>query len=398
MRLVGLAVLLTACSGSGSDVPNPGTDTGEPPLFFTFKSQVPVTGLGAEISEAAVRAHQASNLLLSSQRLLAADEKVQDELRSFGGDGDVPRSAFQCWTRPQFPRWTFTLAFGDACGEFDIEGAAGIERHPTQQLLYNFQNFNIQGREMSGTLALNTRDRATNVPFAFVLYDTELDDPGLDARTEIGVTLGPGIRSGITFDGGAAVSFTNQAWSVWGTSQISGSDDEITVVHGARTVDGVAPDSPTGADVLRSSLDWLECRCPTSGLTSQEMPLVITEVTVDIDDLEEEPDEVDDPPLTIPVEAQVDGRGILNHIGCGEYEVEYEADALQITLDKQLVFAELQFVCDTRTINDPERCTAFQQALLRNSEDLVVDVSVEDLLATAQESVLLQFDTNWCNY
>ncbi len=400
MRLVGLAVLLTACSGDASDDgPGPGgVDTAPPPLSFDFVSQVPVTSLTSEISEAAVKAHQATNLLLSAQRLIVADEKVQDELRSFGGAGEVPRGAFQCWTRPQFPQWTFTLTFGDACGQFDIEGAAGIRRHPQQQLLFNFQNFAIQGREMSGTLGLDTLGRAEDVPFSFVVYDTEPNDPGLDARTEVGVTLGPGIRSGITFDGGAAVSFSNQTWSVWGTSKISGDDEQITVVHGARSAAEVAPDDPPGSDVIRSSLDWLECRCPTSGVTSQEMPLVITEATIDIDDLEVEPDNIDDPTLTVPVDARVDGRGILTHVGCGEYEVEYEGEPLQITLDKQLVFAELQFACDTRTIDDPARCTAFQQALLRNSEDLVVDVTARDLLRTARNNVVLQLDTNWCSY
>lgn len=398
MRLVGLAVLLTACSGDPNPDKGATADTAPPPLSFTFKTQVPASELSAEIADSAVKAHQASNLLLSAQRLLAADEKVQDELRSYGGDGDVPRGAFQCWTRPQFPRWTFTLAYGDSCAQFDLEGAAGIERHPTQQLLYNFQNFSVKGREMSGTLALNTLGRAKNVPYSFVLYDTELDNPGIETRTEIGVTLGPGNRAGITFDGGAAVNFTNQTWSVWGTSRISGSEDPITVVHGARTAEEVAPDSPTGANVVRSSLDWLECRCPTQGLASQEMALEITSVMIDIDDLQEERDGVNDPVLEIDVEQRIEGRAIFNYTGCGEFELEYETEPLQITLDKQLVFAELQFVCDTRTINDPERCAALQQALLRNSEDLVVDITTEDLVATAQDAALVQLDTSWCSY
>jgi len=410
MRIVGLVALLGACNGDGgSDKPSL-TDTGAPPLSFTFDTVVPVVELDAEISEAAVRAHQASNLLLGAQRLLAADEKVQDELRSYGDSGEAERGAFQCWTRPQFPRWTFTVAYEEACGEFDLEGAAGIERHPTQQLLFNFQNFSINDREMSGTLALNTLGRAKNVPFSFIQYDTQLDNPGLDAREGIGVTVAPGVRPGITFDGGSAVSFANQTWSVWGTSRVAGLDEPITVVHGARTPEEVAPDLPTGVDVLRSSLDWLECRCPTSGLASQEMPLELTEVTIDIDDLEDEPDNIDDPTLTVPVdltvdgetgEAQpfrIDGRGILSYEGCGEYGVEYEAEPLQITLDKQLVFAELQFVCDTRTIDDPERCAALQQALLRTADDIKVDVTAEDLLGAATRAVELQFDTTWCLY
>ena len=394
MRLVGLAVLLLpACSGSDSDG---GVDTGDDALNFTFKTQVGVDDLSAEFSEAAVEAHQSTNVMLGALRLLAADEKVQDQLNSYGDDGSF-RGAFQCWDRPQFPQWTFTLNFGYGCEMFDLEGAASIERHSTQQLLYTFQDFVIAGREIGGTIGINTIG-AFDAPLFFVGYDTEANEPAPDNPVPVGVRLNSAaLPVGLSLDLGMAIDFANSQWSVWGTSTLSG-DEPITVVHGAASVDEVAPDAPTGANVLGSSLDWLECRCPTSGISSQEMPIVITEVLVDIDDLEEEPDEVDDPVLTIPVDARVEGRGILNYTGCGEYELDYVADPIQITVDKQLVFAQIQFACDTRTINDPARCTAFQQALLRNSEDLTVDVTLEDITRTANASLGAQLDTNWCRY
>lgn len=391
MRLVGLVALLSACSGT--DDPDGTVDTGEPAPFFTFKSDVPVTRLTAEIREDAVQAHQATNTLLAATRLLAADEKVQDELRAYGNGGF--RGAFQCWERPQFPRWTFTLAFAEACAQFDLSGAAGIERHSTQRLLFNFQDFTINGRELGGTLGLDT-DGAFDEPQFFVAYATDADNP--DDEVPVGVTLALGQPPvGISLDSGAAVSFANTAWSFWGNATLSG-DAGIVVTHGAATAEETGAAMPTGANVLRSSLDWLECRCPTSGVMSQPLPITVDEVVIDIDDLEEEPDNVDDPNLAVPVEFEIDGRAILDITGCGEYDVTYESQAVDIVLDKQLAFAELQFLCETRTINDTARCTALQQALLRNSDDLVAQVSVEDLLATANEAVTLQFDTNWCQY
>ncbi|MEN0065018.1 MAG: hypothetical protein AAGA48_22940 [Myxococcota bacterium] len=403
MRLFGLLLLLPACSGDPNPDDDRGTDTGEPALFFTFKSQLRAADIVADISEPAVEAHQASNMVLATTRLLAGDVNVQNELRAFGqGEEEIEeRGAFQCWEGPFRPRFSFTLSFGSACSQFDLEGAARIERHPTQQLLYTYQNFKINDREIGGTLGINTVG-AFDEPFFFVMYDTDADNPGRDPKENQRVPLGVKLSSfsqpvGVTFDGGSAVNFVNQTWSVWGTSQLSGKEP-ITVVHGAASPEGVAPDAPTGANVLRSSLDWLECRCPTQGLASQDMPLIVTDVVIDIDELEESPDSIDDPELTVPAELRIDGRGILNYTGCGEYELSYEAEPLTVTLDKQLMFAELQFLCDTRTINDPARCTALQQALLRNSEDFVVEITGEDLLNTANDAAARQLDTTWCRY
>ncbi|MBX2802295.1 MAG: hypothetical protein KTR31_31735 [Myxococcales bacterium] len=384
--------LLAACSGNTTN-PTDTVVTEPEPLAFDFKTTIPATEFTASVSPTTLEAHQISNMLFASMGVLSSDEKVQDLYNANGGG--KYRSVLQCWQRPQFPRWSFDIQF-DTCDSFQMDGAVNVNNHPSGILLFNFSNFRISGREMGGTLAFDTTGAFPDSLY-WNTYNTTPENPGQadDSRVPIGVTI-DGIRKGITYDGGANVSFLNQELSMWGTATIEGEDDTITFVHGSADENEVAPDDPPGASALRKSLNWLDCRCPTSGVSAVDMPLEVTEVLVDIDDMEVDPDEVDDIAIDIPVTHTIEGRAVLDHTGCGEYGVTYTSDATSMSIDRNLLLGRLTFLCDTNTIDDDERCAALFRAATRLPEQFEVEITQMDLNQTARNAVDNDFDVGWC--
>lgn len=392
--LLALGVLL-ACNGDG-DGNDDRTDTGtvEPPPYFDFVSTVSPKSYEAEISQDTLAAQQVSNMLLSSMAVAVADQKVQDRLNTDGGGVAPFRAAvLDCWERPEFPMFSFAIDY-TGCSVYQMGGGIFVNDHPSGPLLFEFQNFQISDREIGGVLGLDTRD-AYPSPLYWQAYDTNAENPGLDNRVQIGVTLDR-TAYGVTYDGGASVDFLNQQWSMWGVATITGGETEMTVVHGAADPSGVAPADPPGADVLASSLNWLECRCPQSGISSYDMPLHFTMVTIDIDDLEVEPDEVDDPDLEIPFDFDVQGRAVLTHTGCGEYDVEYQTDDATIPLPVDRLVGAVSFQCDTLAIPDRQRCQALVQAASRLGDELLIEVGAAEVTSTAKTAVERDFDTTWC--
>lgn len=386
---------LSACNGDG-DGDDGGTDTGtvEPPPSFEFKSSVAARSYEAEISEDTLAAQRVSNMLLASAAVVVADQKVQDRLNTDGGGGSPFRAAvLDCWARPEFPMFSFAIDYTN-CSTYQMGGGVFVNDHPSGPLLLEFQNFRISEREIGGVLGLDTRD-AYPAPLYWQAYDTNAENPGLDNRVQIGVTVDRSAY-GVTYDGGASVDFLNQQWSMWGVATITGGETEMTVVHGAADAAGVSPAGPTGDDVLKSSLNWLECRCPQSGISSYDMPLNFQVVTIDIDDLEVEPDDIDDPDMEIPFDFDVQGRAVLTHTGCGEYDVDYQTDAAVIPLPIDRLVGAISFQCDTLAIPDRQRCQAMVQAASRLGSDLLIEVGVDAVTATAAASVERDFDTTWC--
>ena len=387
---------LVACTGDGSDNPNTDTDTGvtNAGLDFTFRNVVPADEFQANISQNVVDAHQMTNTLLGGMGVVSSDSAVRD-LYNADGDGGL-RGILACWERPPFPRWEFTMNFGtSSCSNFGMDGAVSISDHPAGVLLFNFSSFQIQGRTMGGSFALD-RTGANPESLFWVAYNTGDESPGPENRVQLGITTQQ-VPKGLTYDGGVNVNLVQGTFNAWGEATISG-DPPITVVHGATEAGIVAPDEPPGADAVTLPLTWTQCRCPVSGITSLDMPLEINEVSIDIDTLQTEDDGFDDAVLDIPVQATINGRAVLGHTGCGQYDVSFEpADAANtFEVDSQLLFARTSFLCDTRAIKDPERCDAIFRAITDLGPSVTVEVTQADLDRTADEAVANDFDTTWC--
>ena len=148
-------------------------------------------------------------------------------------------------------------------------------------------------------------------------------------------------------------------------------------------------------DAVRNSLNWQECRCPTTGVSTYELDLRFQQVTIDLDDLEVEPDDIDEPTITVDVDHVVSGTATIAYEGCGEQRVTYDVSGTTIELPNEVVVAATSFLCDTAQIADTQRCLAIAGAL-RDVGSFEISVTEEEVLATAQAAVDADFDGPWC--
>lgn len=391
--------LVFACT-DGKDTGDDGNnDTSDPggPQTFTFKQNVSADVYEAAVAPEAIEAHQVSSMLLASAAVVAADDKVQDRLNTDGG-GDIQpsfRGALDCWTRPEFPMFSFSIDYTN-CGNYQMSGGVFVNDHPSGPLLFEFEAFKITDREIGGVLALDTTD-AYPSPLYWTAYNTEGDDPEPGNDVKIGVKLDSELY-GVSYWGGASVDFINQEWSMWGVATMGPEEAPIEVVHGWEYVEDAEAEDPTSGNVMKSSLNWLECRCPQSGTMSLEMPLQFSSVRIDIDDLEDVPDVIDDPEMDIEVNFELSGRGVMTATGCGSYDVDYrpQTETVEIPISKDQLTGAISFQCATLAINDEQRCDALLAAAGNLPGDLLVSVSQEAATATALAAVEQDFDTAWC--
>mgnify|MGYP000052721917 CR=1 FL=1 len=396
LALLPTLAVLSACNGD--DGPPGGgdtdTDTDVRP-DFVYKAEAGAVAYSAALTPDTIAAHQMSNMFLASVAVVSADEKTMDRLITDGGAKGVeaPSGEFECWERPEFPMWSFDLNF-EACDAqgYEMGGGVSIEDHPSGPLLYSFNSFAIEGRTLGGTFALDTRT-GVEAPLFWGSYNTDRSNPGPENTVQLGVGV-DGATSGATWEGGSSIDFDERDWSMWGALTLRPEKREFTIIHGGRTLEDVAAESP-GADVVKNSLNWQECRCPTAGVSTYELDLAFDEITIDLDDLELDPDDIDEPTITIPVDHVVSGTATIEYTGCGEQTVTYDVSGTTIEIPNDVIVAATSFLCDTSGIADTQRCLSIAGAL-REVGPFEIAVPEADVFATAQTAVDNDFDGPWC--
>jgi hypothetical protein len=181
---------------------------------------------------------------------------------------------------------------------------------------------------------------------------------------------------------------------MWGKLTLRPAKREFTILHGGTTEADVMPDS-TNVEPVTNSLNWQACRCPTSGISSYELDLRFEQLTLDLDDLELEPDDIDEPTIDIAVDHVVSGTAVIEYTGCGEQDISYDVAATTIEVPNEVVVAATSFLCDTAEIADTQRCLAIAGAL-REVGPFQITIPEADVLATAQAAVDNDFDGPWC--
>ena len=399
-RHLTLLIVLAAAACNGDNAKDgPGTtDTSvpQPKPSFQYQANAPARSYVASLTEDSIAAHQMSNLFLAATAVVSSDEKTRDQLITDGnGLSSGGGTGFECWSRPEFPMWTFDLNF-EPCADqgFDMGGGVSIEDHASGPLLYSFNTFRIEDRSMGGTLALDTRG-AVDAPLFWTSYNTDSNSPGLDNPVQLGISAGD-YTSGASWTGGTSVNFLTSTWSMWGVLTLRPADRDFVIVHGGNVATDVPPDEAPGADAVAMSLDWQSCRCPSAGKSTYELDLQFDEIKVDVDDLEINDDGVDDPEITLVIEHTVSGTATVNYKSeCGTFDVDYDVSDTVITVPNTTMVAAVSFLCDIRAIEDTARCTSITAGLARVG-DFLIDVPQADVLATAKATLEDSFDGAWC--
>lgn len=388
---------LGACSGDDAKDGPTDTDTDTDPSGsdFVYKASSGAGSYNAALTPDTLAAHQMSNMFLASVAVVSSDEKAMDRLITDGGGGDVsaPTGEFECWDRPEFPMWSFDLNY-ETCKDqgYEMGGGVSIEDHASGPLLYSFNSFTIEGRTLGGTLALDTRDAVAD-PLFWASYNTDSVNPGRDNDVQLGLTV-DGVTSGAAWDGGNNINFTERTWSMWGVLTLRPTDREFTIIHGGTSPEDVAADDPS-PNVVRNSLNWQECRCPTSGLSTYELDVQFDELTLDLDDLELEPDDIDDPEIVVGVDHIVSGTAEIRYTGCGEQDIAYAVAGTTVQVPNDVVTAATSYLCDIKVIEDTTRCLAIVGGL-KQVGDFEITIPEADVLSTAQAAVDNDFDGAWC--
>jgi len=390
-------VLWSFASCKGNDDTGADDDPGDSdgPLSFEFTDRVPAQEFDSRIADSALAAHQTGNMLLASTGIVVADEKVQDRLNIEGAGGlDFRAGGLDCWAREPYPMFSFPIDYS-GCSAYQMAGGVFVADHPTGPLLFEFQNFQITDRSIGGVLALD-REGAFADPLYWQAYNSDSLNPGLDNRVPIGINVDSG-NYGISWTGGASVDFVAQEWAMWGVMDFTFGTEPVQVIYGGLDPADVPADDPPGADVLKSSLNWLECRCPQSGLSFMAMPLQVEAVTLDIDSFELEPDAVDDPTISMEVDALLDGDATLTWTGCGSWDVAYATAAAEIIVSRDQLTGVLSFACETLAIPDTERCDAMVDAAARLPSTFTVEITEQQVTSSAKEAADNEFDNAWCH-
>ena len=222
------------------------------------------------------------------------------------------------------------------------------------------------------------------------------DTPTRDNRIPLQITV-DGRDVSVSVDGGVSLSNFLGEWRSWGVMDVTpygGSPVRVSKGSGseAELMTSSLPEEP-----LASSLSYLACRCPVSGVVSMNLEMQVAEIKFDLDNLIEEEDEVDDPDVTIDVSLVVEGPGEVRPTECGVHEgVWSPAEEPVVTVDSDDLSVAIQSLCDAALIIEPGRCTALLQAAA-NVGSVDVNVGENKLQNAVGSAVAIELDNSFCH-
>ena len=395
-----LVLMAGGCGSADKGGPDPAEDTSSvaSEVQIDFVSSVDAGKVEGDIDAEAVRAHEIAETLSASVALLTADVNVQALLNTDNGSSDNVSLKPPCWGYVGVTRPTEITMDYTSCFDFGIEGGAFVRDHPSGPVLFDFKNLKIGGREVVGTLALEALD----APNGWRVYESDSITPTLDNRVPLGVTVG-GYTSGARFEGSAELDLAGPSplevstWWQWGSITIEDAYGAVEVLQGAGDAAEVDPSAkPDRATAAGVPVNWLTCRCPTSGALSYDATWTATQVEVDIDDLKVTEDDFDDPTILVDVELPVSATASLVAEGCGEWVADWPISGdLVHTITGQQLFSLIEVQCNTRAIEDEAHCAALLDAASALES---VDIRIGESKLSNQASRALEqaIDSGFC--
>lgn len=391
MRVVALALL--GCKDKDGDGGN--TDTGPTsalPPPAAFLTSAVANDMDGVVDDATVTNQALANTWTGTLQVLLSDAEVQNRLGIHTGAGLRSAPTF-CWDRPSPALSEFTINYDFCASSTGLSGGIRVEDHPAGPLLFHFLDFTLGERSMGGVLGMDF------VTFnQWYLYETDSFSPGPDNRVPITFTI-DGLQNATSLDGGMVMEGPlAAAFHTWAVAEVI-TIDSVThelVLGGTSTALDPFVQPPEGTD-HDSTCDWESCRCTTSGTNTFFGALALTEVRVDLDDLQDGDDGFDDPELEFPASQTVDGTYVVTTTGCGKYDATFTANETVIfTVNGVALESEIQQQCELLVIEDPRHCDALV-ATARASTGISLALDADKLSKAGQRAVRDSFDDVWCN-
>lgn len=389
MRWTSLVVLALGIAGCKGEEPVDDTDLDDTPFDYDLGTQARALSASASLPQSAVDAHAAVTTLMSVSLMAAAEPVAQAAMGH-----DAPKKQF-CWEIKNQIQTSFDILYS-ACQNAVLKTNGSIRYRQVLEgyKVFEFLGLDVNGRKLGGALGL---DGSGAPDMSFVTYDTLADDPSPDVHSPMGITIGNSQYS-ISWSGGMQLDPDNNQLLTWGVGEVGSMAGIATVRVGGTDADLLTSAEPP-PDALAGNLNFVDCRCPTSGLVAYELPIRITGLVVDLDDLQPVDDGVDDPEIELVADTTIQGEFVVDSTGCGEYDLEVRLDqsTLSVPVAGMLVGAAIQKQCDALLIDDDEKCEALVGIASRvGTFQFEVDGSI--VTEAANNDALARFGGGWCRF
>ena len=344
MRCFLAVFLVMGCGGKD--------DEGELPPPITLESAAAATEVSAQLDAGTQALLEAENAISMFLDLLISDNTVKSTFWIDGELGIAPVEALDpCWSvpTPGVAGFEYDVDLG-GCSTEGFAGIINVENTAAGPVIMTFSNTTVLDWTLTGTIAFDYTSAGDGT---WHVYSSDASG----AAAPLSVAPKSGSLS-LTIDGGMQVGATGDAYDWWG----SWTDGTSTIGIGAAA--GVAATDTKPATWLDYDFMPAECACQQSGDVVVTDGVTLTEISVDLDDLETTDDGVDDPPILFASSAAVAGGAALGRgETCGSFDANVVGEAdVELTFTEAELKAGFQAACDLNAINDEGKCTRLQEA------------------------------------
>jgi hypothetical protein len=344
MRLVAIA-LLAACGGKNEEQELP------PPI--SFKSEVSAGEVDAELPEDTAALVDTWRNLGAFLELLLSDNTIKSTFYVDGNLGTTPVVYFlPCWFAP--PAGTAGFEYDvdlSGCSSEGYGGLIHVENTPQGPIVLTFDQVQYLDWVITGGLGFEfAADRTWRV----YPSDPEAVDVGALSIDADGTPINLAVAAEVTYTG----------------APVTGLDWTGTVGDGVRTL-ALASSYAQQPD---------DCKCEVSGAISIDAAPTLTEIEVELDDLQEDDDGVDDPALVFAAEGPTGTVTLGDSDSCGFYAVSY--GDLEVELDSAALEAGVEAACDGGVF-EAGTCTRLREAASQGQVTVTIGATKLDNALTA---------------
>ena len=354
---------------------------------FTFNTAVNAGSIEGEVGADALDHHRVLNTVMSAIQVVLAEDQVVARLQVDNGS----RRMDKCWNAPPVAQTNFVIDY-NGCEDDGMTGGVYVDDTPQGPVVFEFLNFTFDdSRTLTGAVALDSSTADGNLEWA--LYDTVANAPSPNTPSPVGVAIdGTAFSFGIV--GGADLDLQFNTIAQWGVVSVGTLGGQGTVLAGGTDAADLQSSNKPSASMSGA---WASCRCPYIGTQVYDFDLVISEVTIDLDKLDTEDDDFDDPDMSFLKDVTVEGSAEVSTVACGEYEVVFTpASEPTVVVTGPEIRAEIGRLCDIALIEET-KCLGFLNAA-EDVGELIVTIGNAKMQAAAEDTVRTQFDGGFCRY
>jgi hypothetical protein len=272
------------------------------------------------------------------------------------------------------------------CGSYGLTGKAKVSKPWLGPAVISFyEGFAIKNIQITGSMGLG---RIANKWLTFNAFTA--DGSGSPGSPLIVENLNEGTASTFRFNGKVKISVLAPEILIWGLATSTVGDSTVAIYAGGTSEEEVKGNTPPDGALTYPYIPF-DCYCPTSGVISGSVDLVVTDVSFDLDNFTLDNGIDDYPAFPIPVILVAAGMGTVTFDGCGQWTVQLDVNAenpIDIAVGIDKILAALETAKAAGTI--PESLYSGMQEIVSNFQGIApsFQVSIDSLLSTLTDKLL----------